>query len=223
MSVDTIRYYQGLGLLPPPQREGRIGWYSRDHLDRLTRIRTLKDRGLNLAAIRLVVEGAIDVADAALVAALEEDRADPGDGLSAGELAAETGLPVPVIDALAREGLLTTTGTGSRPRFRGSDVEMVRAGVALLEAGLPLDELLALARIHDAEMRKVAEQAVDLFVRFVRDPIRAAGSDEATGARLRGAFERMLPATTALVANHFRTLLLEAARARAGLRQSVGS
>ncbi|MGZ8765432.1 MAG: MerR family DNA-binding transcriptional regulator, partial [Acidimicrobiia bacterium] len=27
ISVDTIRFYQKRGLLPPPDRVGRVGWY----------------------------------------------------------------------------------------------------------------------------------------------------------------------------------------------------
>ncbi len=215
VSVDTIRYYQSRGLLDPPTREGRVGWYSEAHLDRLQRIRSLKDRGLNLAAIRLMVDGSVDPVDAGLVAVLEQ--ADPDGGLSVEEFARRTGLPSPVIEAIAREGLIPATSIDGSVRFREADIEMVQAGVSLLEAGLPLDELLALARIHDEEMRKVADRAVELFIRFVRDPLRASGKDDDVAARLRDSFDRMLPATTALVANHFRGLLVEAARARAGL------
>lgn len=215
VSVDTIRYYQSRGLLDPPSREGRVGWYSGAHLDRLRRIRRLKERGLNLAAIRLMVDGSMDPVDAALVSALEEG--DAGGGLRVDEFARRTGLPSPVIEAIAREGLLPASSIDGSMRFREADIEMVQAGVALLEAGLPLDELLALARVHDEEMRKVADRAVELFLRFVRDPIRASGDDDDVAAKLRETFDRMLPATTALVANHFRGLLVEAARARAGL------
>ena len=27
VSVDTVRYYQSRGLLPPPEKEGRVAWY----------------------------------------------------------------------------------------------------------------------------------------------------------------------------------------------------
>ena len=51
-SVDTVRFYQTRSLLPPPARKGRIAWYSDDHLDRLQRIRRLKDAGFTLESIR---------------------------------------------------------------------------------------------------------------------------------------------------------------------------
>ena len=64
-------------------------------------------------------------------------------------------------------------------------------------------------------MRPVAERAVDLFVRFVRDPIRGtAPSEEEAAAKLTEAFAAMLPATGALVGSHFRRLLIAEAQAR---------
>lgn len=158
-----------------------------------------------------------DPADAALVRALRDPS--PGEGaasaLTADELAAETGVPASLLDALAREGLLAPREIDGEPRYSPGDAEALRAGLALLEAGVPLDELLGLARRHDAAMRGIAEEAVDLFVRFVRDPIHgAAESDEEAGERLVTAFREMLPATGAMVSQHFRRLLIDAAEAR---------
>jgi len=53
--IDTIRFYQGKGLLPPPRRDGRIAIYSEEHLDRLRRIRRLLADGLSLQLIRRVL------------------------------------------------------------------------------------------------------------------------------------------------------------------------
>ncbi|MGH9074678.1 MAG: MerR family transcriptional regulator, partial [Acidimicrobiales bacterium] len=51
VSVDTIRFYQARGLLPPPRRQGRVAWYDVTHLERLDRIRRLQEQGLSLATI----------------------------------------------------------------------------------------------------------------------------------------------------------------------------
>jgi hypothetical protein len=78
-----------------------------------------------------------------------------------------------------------------------------------------LSELLDLARRHDAAMTDIAEQAVDVFVRFVRDPLRAsARADDSAAERIVESFNTMLPATAALIAHHFRRRLLQIARAR---------
>jgi DNA-binding transcriptional MerR regulator len=51
MTVRTTRYYAGLGLLPPPERRGRMAYYGREHRARLELIRALQDHGFTLAAI----------------------------------------------------------------------------------------------------------------------------------------------------------------------------
>ena len=47
-----MRLYQNRGLLPPPRREGRMGYYNTEHRDRLRLIAHLRERGFSLAAIK---------------------------------------------------------------------------------------------------------------------------------------------------------------------------
>lgn len=223
-SVDTIRFYQARGLLPPPEREGRVAWYTEEHLDRLDRVRALKDNGLTLEAIRRLFAGELDVADAALAAAVAAPAEEDVDELiTADELARRTGVSVALLEAIEREGILVPRVREGRSFYTAADAESIAAGVDLLQAGLPLGELLALAREHDRAMRDVAKRAVDMFARFVRDPIRAASeTDEEAAARLVDAFNRMLPATIKLVSHHFRRVLLEEAEARIATEGDAG-
>lgn len=157
-------------------------------------------------------------ADAALAAALT--RPLPGEGaegrlLTIDELAGHSGLPTSVLEAMEREGLLIPRVIGDAHRYTTADADALRAGLALVEAGLPLDELFSLARDHTAQMRDVARNAVELFLRYVRDPIRSGtASEEEATARLLEAFQTMLPATTVLVGHHFGRLLVNAAHER---------
>jgi DNA-binding transcriptional MerR regulator len=217
VSVDTVRYYQAQGLLEQPEREGRVAWYGDAHLERLARIRDLKSKGFTLTSIRRLLEADLDPADAALVEAVAGVL--PGDDgsdelISLGSLAELTGVSPALLEAIQREGLLAPREVDGEQLYPASDVKVVQAGLELLEAGLPLGELLALAREHDHAMRGVARRAVDMFVRFVRDPILVETSEEDASERLVGAFSKMLPATTSLVANHFRRVLLDEAEAR---------
>ncbi len=215
VSVDTVRFYQSKGLLPQPQRDGRVAWYSASHLERLQRIRELKDKGFTLGSIRALLDGDIDEADQALVEAVIGDRPDDGELLTLDEVAARTGVTPSLLEAIQREGLLVATMVEGEPRYTPGDVAVVAAGLRLLGTGLPLSELLALAREHDEAMRTIATRAVEMFLRFVRDPIRAQEpDDEAAAAKLVAAFKEMLPATTSLVGHHFERVLLEEARAR---------
>ena len=52
VSVDTVRYYQHLGLLEPPRREGRRAVYGPSHLARMGEIRRLAAAGFTLDQIR---------------------------------------------------------------------------------------------------------------------------------------------------------------------------
>lgn len=160
-------------------------------------------------------------ADAALAAALggpvpdETGTIDDESLLSLEELAERTGLPLSLLEALEREGLLVPRLAGDNARYTPGDAAALSSAMALLQVGIPLDEFLDLARRHDRAMREVADAAVELFVRFVRDPISgSAGSGQEASERLVTAFREMLPATSRIVDHHFRRLLLDAARAR---------
>jgi DNA-binding transcriptional MerR regulator len=225
VSVDTVRYYQSRGLLPPPEREGRVGWYGPEHVERIAQIRSLQRKGLTLAAIRRVVTGELGAADvdlaAAVVAAREEGgRDDVGAAGSEGEpelmdleaFSARSGVPASLIQAVEREGIRLGRPTNGETRYTSSDIELVRTALRLLEFGLPLPDLLTLARDADRAMRDLAERAVDLFDEHVRKPIRdTAGDDVVAAEQMVQAFRELLPAVTTLVSAHFRRLLLETA------------
>lgn len=154
---------------------------------------------------------ALTGADAALASALR--RSTDGDLHDLPTLAEQADLSLPLLEALVREGLLPERAPD---RFATADLATVRSGLALLEAGLPLDELLSLARDADAALRDIATDAVELFLGFVRDPVLGTVEDEDTAAdRLVEAFRTMLPEAERLVGTRFGQLVREAARDRA--------
>lgn len=154
----------------------------------------------------------LEPADAALARALREDA---GDLLELDELAERSGLSLPLLEALAREGLLPAREGGEQTLYSERDLGPVHSGLALLEAGLPLDELLQLAREADAALADIAEDAVELFLGFVRDPVRGTTQDaEEAAAALVERFEVMLPEAERLVGARFGQLVLAAARER---------
>ncbi len=56
MTVRTVRFYAGRGLIPPPRREGRNGYYGAGHLARLELVKELQAHGFTLAAIEGYLE-----------------------------------------------------------------------------------------------------------------------------------------------------------------------
>ena len=248
VSVDTIRYYQSKGLLAPPRREGRIAWYGDDHLTRLTRIRDLQQRGFTLATIARLVSGDLDAADEALLGQLSglppTEVSEPpvvpvastGPGTTGGtgadrtftldELAGVTGMPLALLKAIEAEGLLIPTRVEGQDRYTAEDVAASRAGLLMLEWGIPLPELLELARRHNEATEAVARQAVELFARHVREPLRhgahpdaldhptvglpTTSGDPAVDGLLQ-AYAELLPAVNTLVGHHFTRTLVKVA------------
>jgi DNA-binding transcriptional MerR regulator len=217
VSVDTVRYYQARGLIPQPEREGRVAWYRQEHADRIREIRSFQRQGLTLAAIRRVVEGELGTADAGLAAAVAAERGETADGelLSLDAFALESGVPASLVQAVEREGIKIGVAVEGETRYTPGDVELVRTALRLLEFGLPLGDLLSLARDADGAMRGLADRAVDLFDEHVRKPIRDTDPDPETASdRMVEAFRELLPAVTTLVSHHFRRVLLEVAEDR---------
>lgn len=68
MSVRNIRFYTSKGLVPPPLRRGRSGYYSADHVARLELVRELQDHGFTLTAIKGYVDRIPDDATPADIA-----------------------------------------------------------------------------------------------------------------------------------------------------------
>jgi DNA-binding transcriptional MerR regulator len=203
LPVDTLRFYQSRGLLPSPRREGRIAIYADEHLERLTRIRSLQQQGFSLSQIQRVLEQTNGGSEEPLLAALLEETVGERT-LSREAFAAESGMPEVMIHAAERAGLFEPVVVDGESRFVEADLGMARAGLMLLEAGIPLQELLGLSTRHAQNVQSACDTAIDLF----DDSIRKRGADDESVSRI---FRELLPQVTRLVALHFqRTLVTRA-------------
>ena len=75
----TLRIYERKGLVDPARTGGNSRRYSEDDIERLRRIQSLTNDGLNLAGVKRVMELEDRVAD--LQAALEQTRAEAREAL----------------------------------------------------------------------------------------------------------------------------------------------
>ncbi|MCX5192919.1 MerR family transcriptional regulator [Streptomyces sp. NBC_00249] len=173
VKVRNLRYYQERGLLPPPRREGRIAWYSDDHLTRLRLISDLLGRGYTVNGI------------GELLAAWEQ-----GGGLS--QL---LGLEREMTRDWVREEPVTMTRAELRELFgpaataedtrRAAEAGYVRvegdlvtypnrrlleATVALVRQGVPLGEILDAGDFLQIQAAALADRFVGLFRRHVIGP-----------------------------------------------------
>jgi DNA-binding transcriptional MerR regulator len=143
------------------------------------------------------------------------------------ELATATGMPLALLKAIEAEGLLIPTRVGGQERYTAEDVAASRAGLLLLEWGIPLTDLLDLARRHSEATEQVARTAVDLFARHVREPLRQGAVPDALTQPAGGlpagvtgnpavdglvrAYAELLPAVNTLVGHHFTRILVKVA------------
>ncbi|MFB0977566.1 MAG: MerR family transcriptional regulator [Myxococcota bacterium] len=218
VKVDTIRFYQGKGLIAPPSRQGRNAVYGPTHLARIRQIRALLVEGFSLAQIQKVdppdsTAGAstrleTESSSVALLRALAQER---GVGrFRRAELAERAGVPQELVDAAQAAGLLEPTEQDGEEFFSSVDLEMLGSGLSVLGAGLPLTEFLEIAAQHDHNIRDVSEKGIDLFDDHVRK-VAANGDDPEVVAQ---AFQQVLPQLTKLVALHFQRTLVNRAMKR---------
>ena len=211
VAVDTIRFYQGKGLLEAPRREGRVTWYGENHLDRLRRIKELQQQGFTLTVIQRFLTGELEPSDEALVAAVTRPAAPQT--LTLAELAERSGVAEPLLMSLQLAGLLVPVEGGDEPLYPADDLLAIAAGMKLIGAGVPLGELMELGKGHAAAVDRTARQAVDLFDRYVRERIQSeGGATEAAERRLLEMFNELLEASSTLVRHHFERTVLRAAR-----------
>lgn len=211
VAVDTIRFYQGKGLLDAPRRQGRVTWYGDSHLDRLKRIKELQQQGFTLTVIQRFLAGELEPSDEALVAAVTRPAAPQT--LTRAELAERSGVAEPLLMTLEQAGLLVPIEGGDEPVFPADDLQAIAAGMKLISAGVPLGALMELGKDHAAAVDRTARQAVDLFDRYVRERIQAeGGATEAAERKLLETFNELLEASGTLVRHHFERTLLRAAR-----------
>jgi DNA-binding transcriptional MerR regulator len=211
VAVDTIRFYQGKGLLEAPRREGRVTWYGDAHVARLRRIKELQQQGFTLTVIQRFLSGELEPSDEALVAAVTHPAAPRA--LTLHELAERSGVAEPLLLSLQQAGLLVPAEGGEEPLYPADDLEAIAAGMKLIAAGVPIGALMDLGKDYAAAADRTARQAVDLFDRYVRERIQSEGGEtEAAERRLLQTFNELLEASGILVRHHFQRTLLRAAR-----------
>ncbi len=200
-SVDTIRYYQGMGLLPPSTKDGRTARYGAEHLSRLTTIRTLANDGFTLAQIKRLID---DSHDEPLLESLVAGTS----GVTREQLVEQSGLAAPLIDLAVSAGLIEPITEDPDERFSPDALPMLAAGKSLLEAGIPLDRLAALATRHATGIEDVVDEAIELFSEYVRP------TQSDSPADLAKLFQLLLSHVTRLVAQHFHQTVVSRASER---------
>jgi DNA-binding transcriptional MerR regulator len=221
MTVRNIRAHQSRGLLPPPEIEGRTGFYGPKHIARVELIAEMQADGFNLAAIKRLLGGS-DGSDRemlgfkrALMAPWEDEEPE---FITLEELFRRLRIDPenPNPKALARafkSGFLNDLGEG---RFEVPSPTLFRAAEELRALGIEAETALDVLDEIERGSRAIARSFVKLFVDEVWRPFNASGQSEADWPEVRGAIERLRPLATDAVMAVFRRTMTEAVEKRFG-------
>ncbi len=210
VSVEALRSYQSKGLLPPPRHEGRAAFYGPEHARRLREILDLKHQGYSLRMIAHLVSAPASatietpvLADTFSASDVEEER------LTMRQVAERTRVPPSMLRSLEASGVLQPRNDDPELPYSTADVKAVRMLLSLISGGLPIEEFMAVARTQIETNAAVAQGAIDLFFRYVREPMLEAGQpDDDEAEKLVAALALMLQATTTLISYNFQRRVL---------------
>ena len=217
ITVRTLRYYRERKLLPAPRREGRIGWYSQAHLDRLRVIGQLLGRGHTLGGIGELLsawEQGYDLADLlgferAMTAPWSDEVPVPVTVTDLSTLLGDQ-LTDEVLDEAIRLGYLDVGGDLVHVSGRLLDTVTV-----LVREGIPLPAILAAARELQAGLDTIASLFLDLVLTQV--PGRGGGAPPPHQiTRLAQAIERLRPIARAAIDAEFARAMDRRARVTYG-------
>jgi DNA-binding transcriptional MerR regulator len=204
MTIRNIRAHQTRGLLPPPEVQGRTGYYTEEHVARIELTREMQAEGLNLEAIRRVLESTggsskemVDFARA-VRAPFEDETPEifgPADF-------AESWQTKTIDEKLLRKaeklGVLRVLADGNieviSPRLHRAASRMIDFGVS------PAAAVALAAKLHE-HADAVARAYVDLFTEQIWEPFDKAGRPEEDWHKVIEALEGLRPlASDALLA-----------------------
>ena len=147
MTVRNIRAHQSRGLLPPPVVQARTGYYGPEHVARIKLIQEMQADGFNLASIQRLLQGATGAAEEALGfkrAALAPFGEEEPEFATLEELDARLGGAVDERSLRQAEKLRLIRPLGDG-RYEIPSPTLLRAGEELIELGVPLRHVLAVA------------------------------------------------------------------------------
>ncbi|MFD3548712.1 MerR family transcriptional regulator [Streptomyces sp. NPDC058655] len=170
VKVRNLRYYQERGLLPPPRREGRIAWYSDDHLTRLRLISDLLGRGYTVNGIAELLDAWEQGDGLSRLLGLEREMTrgwvqEEPVTMTRAQLRELFGPSATAQDTRRAAELGYVTVDGDRVTYPNR--RLLDATLALVRQGVPLAEILDAGDFLQVQASALADLFVGLFRRHV--------------------------------------------------------
>jgi DNA-binding transcriptional MerR regulator len=219
ITVRTIRFYAGRGLLPAPQLRGRTGLYGPAHVARLELVTELSGLGFTLAAIEGQLDrlpataGSEDLAlQRALLTPWVPEQIEEIDAPELQRRAGRTLRPAD-LDALEGLGVISLLDDG---RIRVHGAATLGEGIAVLDSGLPAETWRRAHEIIDKHTTALAEDLMAMFQAEVLQPYRDRGRPAEERSHLAEALRQLKPITVRGVVTAFGRAVNRTIRDRVG-------
>lgn len=217
MSVRNVRFYTSRGLVPPPIRRGRQGFYDDNHVARLELVSELQRHGFTLAAIERYVASIPPHATPEDIALhrtmLAPWQGDGGEVLTTAEVSERAGRELSTEEMATLDALGVVCPVG-RGRFRVSQLSI---GLGVLDLGYPVEAAHAAREIYARHGRAIAEELYELFRTRVWPVYREAG---VSSEKVQDVVERLKPLSIASLVAAYETGMDETRRTNIARRAS---
>lgn len=213
MTVRNIRAHQTRGLLPPPMVRGRTGYYNEEHVARIELTREMQADGLNLEAIRRVLDSGDGSASAifdftrALRVPFEDETPEI---IERAELASIWGgedADPKLVRRGERLGIFRALPDG---RIEVISPRLQQAAAELAELGIGPEGAIATGEKLRRQADGSARAFVELFTKEVWRPFDEAGRPEQDWPKMREALERLRPLAAGALLAMFQIAMNEA-------------
>ncbi len=211
MSVRNIRFYTTKGLVPPPIRRGRSGYYGADHVARLELVQELQSHGFTLSAIEKYVANIPrdatpeDIALQRTMLAPWQQEAPIELTRDELELRAGRVLSDDDLTTLAALGIVFPSPAGGHRVA----VSQLSVGLGLLDLGFPTDAALAAAEVYAAHGRQIAEELYEVFRTKAWPVYKESGTSP---ERIRQVVERLKPLSISSLVSAYESAMDETKR-----------
>ncbi|GAA3672321.1 MerR family transcriptional regulator [Nocardioides ginsengisoli] len=217
LSVRTVRFYTSRGLVPPPIRRGRLGYYSAVHVARIELVLELQSHGFTLSAIERYVAGIPEDAtpeDIALARTmLAPWQSDLPVEMDAAQLRKKAGRE------LSEEDVATLQALGVL-RVRGTSylvaANQLSLGIRLLELGFPREVAVAAASVYQEHGEQMAKE----LYAVINDKLAPLYDDADKSAHFREIMERLKPLSVGGLVTAYESAVARAARQPRARRES---
>jgi len=203
LTVRNVRSYQSRGLIPPPEVQGRVGYYGAEHTARLALIREMQAQGFNLAAIAHLLEQASGASEQVLGftrSLMTPFETEAPEIVARADLLERLGGSVEekLIAKAEKVGLVISIAEDS---FEVPSPTLLAAGERLVALGVPFEVALDTMEKLRRDTQRVAQSFVRIFLQYIWKPFDDAGRPESEWPQVQAALDQLRPlASQALTA-----------------------